>query len=289
VKSVVLLPLPLLLLCLAAVSCQRRDAVPRGAAPPIVKTAAGDEMVLLPAGKFRMGRDDGQPDAAPAHEVSLDSFLIDRYEVTQEQYTKVAHLNGSHFKDPQRPVEMISWANAAMYCNQRSKAEGLEPCYDENTAACNFAANGYRLPTEAEWEYACRAGSSTPYPFGDDPRQLPQHAWYAENSGKTTHLVGKCEPNAWGLFDMLGNVAEWCNDVYSEDYYKHSPAENPRGPADGEKYVLRGGAWSATAEVCRPDFRVGQEPGFQDACFHGDAIGFRCVRAANETRAPAVR
>jgi formylglycine-generating enzyme required for sulfatase activity len=247
-------------------------------------------MVLLPGGTFLMGSADGKADEAPAHEVFVGAFLIDRTEVTQEQYGKLVLGNPSHFKGPDRPVEQIAWADAALYCNLRSRAEGLEPCYDEATARCNFQAGGYRLPTEAEWEYACRAGSAAEHPFGPDPRDLKQHAWYAENAGKKTQPVAQKKPNAWGLCDMQGNVAEWCNDVYDAGYYRSSPAANPRGPDDGEKYVLRGGSWTTGAECCRPAARAGENPGFQDACFARDAIGFRCVRrapgASGETAKP---
>jgi len=271
----------LIIVALAAASCRRVDfAWPVAEPPPVITTKLGAEMMLIPGGKFVMGRQNGPPDQAPVHEVSLDSFLIDRYEVTQEQYGKVVMENGSNFKGPKRPTEMISWADAALYCNLRSRAEGLEPCYDEQTTKCNFGANGYRLPTEAEWEYACRAGSQDDYSFGSDPRLLGEHAWYAENASKKTQPAGAKKPNAWGLFDMHGNVAEWCNDVYDKDYYQHSPAKNPRGPEDGEKYVLRGGAWNSSAEACLSAYRVGQDPGFQDACFARNAIGFRCVRKA---------
>jgi formylglycine-generating enzyme required for sulfatase activity len=249
-------------------------------APPIITTAAGVEMVRIPAGRFVMGSAIGETDESPPHEVWIDALLVDRCEVTQEQYGKLVHGNPSHFKGPKRPMEQISWADAALYCNHRSRAEGFQPCYNEENAQCNFDANGYRLPTEAEWEYACRAGGESDYPFGADPQQLRQYAWYSENAAKATHPVGQMKPNAWGLYDMLGNVAEWCNDVYHEDYYGKSPPRNPHGPADGEKYVLRGGAWNGNAKGCRPARRVGEDPGFQDTCFARDAIGFRCVRKA---------
>jgi formylglycine-generating enzyme required for sulfatase activity len=249
-------------------------------APPANAAAAsgGAEMALIPAGKFNMGSESGNADEQPKHEVLISSFLMDCAEVTQEQYDKFALGNPSHFKGSKLPVEQISWADAALYCNARSRAEGLTPCYDEQTAECNFAANGYRLPTEAEWEYACRAGSTADYGFGNDPRSLKDHAWHADNAAKKTHAVRQKRPNAWGLHDMHGNVAEWCNDRYSEQYYASSPPENPPGPNDGERYVLRGGAWNCRAEQCRSSSRAAEDPGFQDACFARDAIGFRCVR-----------
>jgi len=270
-----------LLALVAGFSCQKPAPVIEP--PPIVVTDSGAEMVSIPAGAFMMGSDGNLDDEAPAHEVWVDAFLMDRYEVTQDLYSKFVPTNGSHFKGPDLPVEQINWTDAALFCNLRSKAEGLEPCYDENTAECNFEATGYRLPTEAEWEYACRAGTTTDYSFGNDPRQLKDYAWFDENGGDTTHPAGQKRPNPWGLYDLHGNVAEWCNDPYDENAYKNSPAKNPRGPASGKDYVLRGGAWAMDADTCRSAARIAENPGFQDACFARDAIGFRCVRKAPVT------
>ncbi len=278
---------PLLVILLVATSCQRVDRSESNVAskssvavPEVITTETGFEMVRIPAGRFKMGRAGGEPDESPVHEVEVDAFLLDRYEVTQEQWDKLVLGNPSHFKAPRRPAEMISWGEAALYCNKRSEAEGLQLCYDEETALCDFEANGYRLPTEAEWEYACRAGSDDDYHYGADPNRLGESAWYKANASKKTQSVGQKEPNAWGVFDMHGNVAEWCNDMYAEDYYAGSPEKNPRGADDGETYVLRGGAWNCSPESCRASYRIGADPGFQDACFAKDAIGFRCVRNA---------
>ncbi|HUT34001.1 MAG TPA: SUMF1/EgtB/PvdO family nonheme iron enzyme [Planctomycetota bacterium] len=261
----------------ALASCERAEA-PSAAKPQVITTQSGIEMVALPAGWLDMGSRAGDPDEQPVHRVWLDAFVMDRTEVTQGEYKRLVLADPSHFKGDRLPVEMINWGDAALYCNARSKAEGFAPCYDPETARCDSAADGYRLPTEAEWEYACRAGTTTVYPFGSDPRLLADHASFAANSGKRTHPVGEKAPNPWGLHDMLGNVAEWCNDVYEPTYYAASPQRNPAGPAEGKLHVLRGGAWNSSPDACRPAYRVGQAPGMQDACFSDDAIGFRCVR-----------
>jgi len=250
--------------------------------PPTITTKGGVEMVLIPAGSFQMGNARGQEDEKPVHTVSLDAFLMDKYEVTQAEFDKYQLPNPSHFKGPTLPVEQVTWVQAAVYCNARSKAEGLSPCYNEDTAACDFQADGYRLPTEAEWEYACRAGTDSEYSFSSDSRKLGEYGWFADNSNKKTHPVGEKKPNPWGLYDMHGNVAEWCNDIYDKSYYSNSPASNPHGPADGKQNVLRGGAWKSQDEALRSSYRLGENPGFSDACLARDAIGFRCVRKAQE-------
>jgi formylglycine-generating enzyme required for sulfatase activity len=244
--------------------------------PPTITSKGGIEMVLIPAGSFQMGNRRGKEDETTVHTVSVDAFLMDKYEVTQAEYERYHLPNPSHFKGPNLPVEQVTWVQAAVYCNARSKAEGLQPCYNEDNAQCNFQSDGYRLPTEAEWEYACRAGIDGDYSFGNASGKLGEFAWFVDNASKKTHPVGQKKPNPWGLYDMHGNVAEWCNDVYDKDYYQNSPMANPRGPADGSQYLLRGGSWKSPAEALRSSYRLGETPGFSDACLA--AIGFRCVR-----------
>ncbi|MGD8500893.1 MAG: formylglycine-generating enzyme family protein [Phycisphaerales bacterium] len=247
-------------------------------APSKSKTKSGVKMVQLPGGRFTMG-DENEVDSTP-HEVVVSSFFIDRYLVTQEEYYRVMGDNPSRWKAGKNPVEQVRWSDAVRYCNARSKLEGLQPCYDLDTWQCNFDANGYRLPTEAEWEYACRAGTTTAYFFGNDPSKLSDHAWFRENSGGKPRPVGRKPPNPWGLYDMLGNVWEWCNDFYKVDYYQESPHENPKGPATGETKVVRGGAWKFSADSCRSGYRYNENPGYADICFGYDIYGFRCVRNA---------
>ena len=251
---------------------------------PTIKTQSGVEMVLIPAGSFEMGSEHGREEERPMHKVWVDSFLMDKTPVTQAEFDKLGPdadpplSNPSHFKGADLPVEMVTWPQAARFCNARSRLEGLKPCYNDDTAACDFEADGYRLPTEAEWEYACRAGTKTAYAFGDETRNLGDYAWFADNSNKKTHSVGQKRPNPWGLDDMHGNVLQWCNDVYDKAYYKTSPDKNPHGPAKGKEYALRGGSWKSDAVELRSSYRLGGAGGFSDACLARDDIGFRCVR-----------
>jgi formylglycine-generating enzyme required for sulfatase activity len=271
--------LPFVFFMLFAQGCKR---IPETRyTPQVITTPGGVEMVLIQGGYFKMGNNRGQPDEAPAHRVWISPFLMDKYEVIQQQFRRLEISDPSHFKDPNNPLEQMNWTDAAIYCNERSYSEGLELCYDEKTWDCNFNANGYRLPTEAEWEYACRAGTNTDYSFGNNKQLLSDYAWYSENSSAKTHNTGQKKPNPWGLYDMHGNVTEWCNDYYAKDYYKNSPEKNPKGPAKGKERVIRGGSWNSTPNACRSTYRS-SDPSINDTCLSSDTIGFRAVRKAPE-------
>ena len=182
-------------------------------------------------------------------------------------------VNPSKRKAAKNPVERTQWTDVARFCNKCSELDGLTPCYDLETWTCNFGANGYRLPTEAEFEHACRAGSETKYSFGDDAGELPRHAWLKPGSQGHPQPVGTKLPNRWGLYDMHGNVWQWCNDWYAEAY------GDSKGPATGKMRVLRGGAWDSTPDQCRAAYRHKEFPVYSDACFGADSYGFR--RAKN--------
>ncbi len=264
------------------VGCDRAPDKSKGAATIEVVSKSGVEMVYLPGGEFTMGSDQGSADEAPAHKVTISAFLIDKHEVMQEMFAKAQLPNPSHWQNPKKPVERIRWRDAKVYCNERSMLEGLKPCYNEKTPDldCDYSANGYRLPTEAEWEYAARAGTTTAYDFGPADK-LRQNAWFADNADQETHAAGQKPANRWGLHDMYGNVSEWCEDVYDPAYYKSSPAADPHGPPSpgvDVKRVMRGGNWKASAEMCRVSARQAQRTGNTDACFYTDFCGFRCVR-----------
>jgi formylglycine-generating enzyme required for sulfatase activity len=220
-------------------------------------------LTLIPAGKFTMGspqneagRDD---DEGPQKQVTLTKpFYMGIYEVTQAQYNAVMSSNPSKFKDWSHPVEQVSWNDAVAFCKKLSEKTGRT----------------VRLPTEAEWEYACRAGSRTRYSFGDDEEQLPRYAWFDKNSGSKTHPVGQKQRNAWGLYDMHGNVWEWCNAWYGGSY-ANAVETDPTGPAKGDRRVLRGGSWDDGPRSCRSAARYGVTPGVRS-----NINGFRVAVSA---------
>ena len=272
----------LAMLYVAGAGCRKSDpAPPNGNVEilPVAQSKAGGEMVLLPAGTFTMGDSAGREDETP-HAVSVSAFYLDKVPVTQELYTKVMGTNPSKRKDAKCPVERTQWIDAVRFCNKYSVLDGLTPCYNLDTWECDIAADGYRLPTEAEWEYACRAGSSGRFGFDGDDKDLPKFAWFNPLSQGVTHPVGQRLANRWGLFDMHGNVWQWCNDWHSDTYYKESPKDDPRGPATGTKRVMRGGAWDTNADKCRAAYRHKDFPANGDICFGSDPYGFR--RARNE-------
>jgi len=185
-----ILHLGLLMLAGAGVldtGCQKRpDSSAAQSNIQVVTTKSGIEMVRIPGGSFSMGSEAGATDETPVHRVYVSAFLMDRYEVTQKRYSAFPLPDPSHFKDLQRPVEQINWTDALAYCNERSLAEGLQPCYDLESGHCDFQAKGYRLPTEAEWEYACRAGTTSKHAYGRTDHQLLTGTWCQKNSpGKT--------------------------------------------------------------------------------------------------------
>ncbi|MCP4695922.1 MAG: SUMF1/EgtB/PvdO family nonheme iron enzyme, partial [Gammaproteobacteria bacterium] len=225
---------------------------------------SGPEMVWILAGKFRMGDVQGKwkySNEKPVHEVSIDRFAIGVYEITFDEYDKFAQAAGRKKPDDEawgredRPVIHVSWDDAQAYAEWLSEQTGER----------------YRLPTEAEWEYAARAGTETDYFSGD--KQLQEHAWHSENAGRKTHPVGEKKPNAWGVYDMHGNVWEWVQDWYGENYYANSPVQNPVGPDSGSDRVARGGSCYDSRQVARSAYRSSVPPGDRDWL-----IGFRFAR-----------
>ncbi|KKL69404.1 hypothetical protein LCGC14_2115290 [marine sediment metagenome] len=272
-------------LCLASVLAwsvlAAQEPSKPGGALPTTRCRSGAVMIRIPAGEFRMGSLDGQIDEKPVHKIRVDAFYMDKYLVTQGEYQRLMGVNPSRRKNKAtNPVDQVTWAQGAAYCNARSREEGLEPCYDRATWRCDFAKSGYRLPTEAEWEYACRAGTRTVWFFGTRGEMLQVYAWHKANSGKRPRPVGRKSPNPWGLYDMVGNVWQWCNDYYAADYYKVSPGSNPTGPKGGHFKVARGGSWNSKADDCRSATRSKESPAFVRACFGRDEYGLRCVRRA---------
>ncbi len=225
----------------------------------------GMAFIRIPAGTFQMGdiQGGGGIDQSPVHTVTLTKdFYMGKYEVTQRQWEAVMGRNPSYFDEcgGDCPVEEVSWDNVQAFIEALNVREGT---------------TAYRLPTEAEWEYAARAGTTTKYSFGNDESQLGDYAWYRSNSGGTTHPVGQKRPNAWGLYDMHGNVWEWVQDWYSSTYYSSSPSVDPAGPGSGAARVKRGGSWGGNAFSLRSASRSRSSLGARNSL-----LGFRLVRSA---------
>ncbi|HVS53851.1 MAG TPA: formylglycine-generating enzyme family protein [Opitutaceae bacterium] len=238
------------------------------AAPaPTASITLGDgvtmDFVLVQPGSFVMGSDEntGDGDESPQHKVTITQpFYLGKFEVTQAQWTALMGDNPSEFKGPSRPVDTVSWNDCQRFLAKLSAKTGRK----------------FTLPTEAQWEFACRAGSTTTWSFGERDTNAADYGWLGENSSGTTHPVGEKKPNAWGLHDMHGNVWEWCADFYTKHAYASKDAIDPRGPPPSEGHILRGGAWgehpnnarSATRNCMGPDDRH-------------NGTGFRCVMLVN--------
>jgi formylglycine-generating enzyme required for sulfatase activity len=241
---------------------------------PKITNSIGMKLVLIPKGKFTMGtpaREEYRRDDETQHRVTISKdYYLGVYEVTQAQYQKVMGKNPSHFQgaivgneNAWLPVENVSWDEAIEFCMKLSDLP-------EEKAAGRV----YRLPTEAEWEYACRAGSKSAYSFGESSKSLGDYAWFIENSKRQTHPVGEKKANAWGLYDMHGNVWEWCSDWYGD--YPKGALSDPAGIREGSRRVLRGGCWDGYAAFCRSAFRYGD-----DSMFQNDSFGFRLALSSS--------
>ena len=283
--------IPILSLLFALFGCSQLDtAAPRAQTAPRATVQAETkaytnsirmEFIAIPAGSFMMGAGDSDPDAdgseKPQHKVTISKpFSIGKYEVTQAQWEAVMGSNpytldrsNPYYNLPgmkeriTRPTHpaTVSWNDAQKFIQGLNAKEGH---------------NRYRLPTEAEWEYAARAGTTTAYSFGDNISDLGRYAWYGEDfASGGTHPVGQKLSNPWGLSDVHGNAWEWVQDWYGENYYAQSPSTDPKGPASGSQRVVRGGSWHQTADSWRSSFGKSYEPDYR-----GISIGFRLVMAA---------
>jgi formylglycine-generating enzyme len=267
-------------------------AVTQGDTNLIVKLAVSSNRVMkfISGGTFQMGDTNGRSNEQPVHSVTVSSFYMDSTEVTQADYLALMGVNPSYFTgDSLRPVDFVTWYDAVLYCNARSKMEGKDTVYSYSYIqliagepvqvegiAIDYAKKGYRLPTEAEWEYACRAGTTTSYWWGTDTNGMGARVWWSYNSGGTTHPVATKLANAYGLYDMEGNVLEWCNDWVCMCLYQPGAVTNPTGGTGegglraGWLRAMRGGG--SPNDFFRSAYRSNDLPGNR----YG-TVGFRCV------------
>ena len=216
-----------------------------------VTSSIGMEFVLIPAGEFDMGSpadEEGRyDDEGPVHTVTIEkAYYLGKYEVTQKQWREVMGSNPSDFKGDDLPVEWVTWDDAQDFVIKLNAREGTDK---------------YRLPSEAEWEYAARAGTTTRYSFGNDESDLGEYAWYWDNSNSKTHPVGQKKPNSWGLYDMHGNVFEWVQDEWHSNYDGAPTDGSVWDSGDGSSRVLRGGGWGQHARDCQSTIRAGVHSG----------------------------
>jgi formylglycine-generating enzyme required for sulfatase activity len=244
--------------------------------PKAITNSIGMKLVLIPKGTLMMGspiEEEGRENDEYQHEVTISKdYYLGVYEVTQSQYERVIGKNPSFFQGDKvggqngaLPVERVSWEDSVEFCKRLSE-------FPEEKKSGRV----YRLPTEAEWEHACRAGSKTAFSFDDEPGLLPEYGWFSRNTSDRTHTVGLLEPNAWGLYDMHGNLWEWCSDWYGE--YPKEAISDPSGPIQGSARVIRGGGWYSVAANCRSARRLGRNP--EDRSNRD--YGFRIALSASE-------
>jgi formylglycine-generating enzyme len=250
-------------------------------APGVERPEVSKNMVLVKGGTFTMGSPNSEPKGTydtdeDQHQVAVSSFSMAKFDVTQDLYQSVMGMNPSAFTgDPNRPVEQVNWYDAVEFCNKLSRRDGLQAVYTVNgtNVTANWLANGYRLPTEAEWEYAARGGQkgASEYHVYAGSNDLDQVGWYSDNSGSKSHPVGQKAPNALGLYDMSGNVRQWCWDWHGA--YLGSGQKDPRGPSGDSGRIERGGDWDFGAQAARVAKRLYSDPRNRNY-----TDGFRLVR-----------
>ena len=217
--------------------------------------------------------------------MNVGDFYIGRYEVTFEEFDAYCEAVNKPLKDDldwgrsRQPVIHVSWYEACEFCNWKSREEGLEPCYTiknrvKPVVTWNTGANGYRLPTEMEWEYIAKTGQDSAAHLYSGGNSINTVAWYLDNAGERTHRVGTRQDNALGVYDLSGNVNEWCWNWFDELYYQQQPEDHPNGPENGEYKTVRGGAWRNSSKYCRVTSREGYLPAYQV-----NHIGFRLARS----------
>ena len=249
---------------------QQSEVEPEASQTPLLSSnqktstnSIGMEFVLIPAGEFKMGSPSGEDgrynNEGPLHTVNIEkTYYLGKYEVTQKQWREVMGTNPSHFTGDNLPVEKVSWNDAQKFIKKLNQKEGTDK---------------YRLPSDAEWEYAARAGTTTRYSFGDSESNLSEYAWYDDNSGDKTHTVGQKKPNSWGLYDMHGNVYEWVQDDWHGNYYG-APSDGSAWESGGySTRVYRGGSWRFLARHCRSAVRDYDFPGTRH-----HYLGFRLLQ-----------